>query len=349
MTDATISEELKKSADAILGIDPAQIEAAAELVYGAVKNKGQAIFMGNGGSSADAQHIAAELSGRFKMERPAMAGVCLSNIAPVTAIGNDYSYDIVFKRQVEAFARPGDVVVGISTSGNSKNVVLALERAKELGCKTLSFTGPGGKLKDIADVAVIIPSTDTAHIQEGYLAACHIMCGIVERKMFGRAAVLTDRDDTLCPDIPHNGDPAKMKVFPWVPEAVKRLNDAGLPVVVVTNQSGIGRGMYTVDDMNAVNAEMERQISAASGGRIDSIYYCPHRPDEGCSCRKPETGMGLQAISDMGLDPAKCWMVGDSDADMEFGKRLGMKCIRVSGTFTFKDAVDEILGNKGRS
>jgi len=346
MTDGIV-EELRKSSEAILGIDPRQIEAAAELVYEALKGKGQAIFMGNGGSSADAQHIAAELSGRYKMERPAMAGVCLSNIAPVTAIGNDYSYDIVFKRQVEAFARPGDAVVGMSTSGNSKNVILALERAKELGCRILSFTGPGGKLKDIADVAVIIPSTDTAHIQEGYLAACHIMCGIVEKKMFGRAAVLVDRDDTLCPDVPHNGDPAKMHVYPWVPAAVRRLNDAGLPVVMVTNQSGIGRGMFTVEDMEAVNAELMRQISESSGGRIDAVYFCPHRPDENCSCRKPATGMGLRAVSDLGLDPSKCWMVGDSDGDMEFGRRLGMHCIRVSGTFTFADAADEILGNVG--
>lgn len=158
----------------------------------------------------------------------------------------------------------------------------------------------------------------------------------------GRRAVLVDRDDTLCPDVPHNGDPAKMHVFPYVPDAVRRLNEAGFLVLVVTNQSGIGRGMYTLEDMKAVNAEMERQI-ASGGGRIDDVFFCPHRPDEMCDCRKPKTGMGVQAIRKYGLDVSRCYMVGDKDKDVEFGKSLGMKSYLVSGTFTFADAVGEIL------
>ena len=126
-----ISAELKRSADTISRIDPAQIRKAADILIEAFRNGGQAIFMGNGGSSADAQHIAAEFSGRYMLERPALPGVCLSNIAPVTAIGNDYSYDLVFKRQIEGICRKGDVVIGMSTSGNSKNVILAMEAAKE--------------------------------------------------------------------------------------------------------------------------------------------------------------------------------------------------------------------------
>ena len=182
MTD--IPAQLKRSAETISAIDPAQIQAAADAVSESLRQGGQAIFMGNGGSSADAQHIAAELSGRYMMERPALAGVCLSNIAPVTAIGNDYSYDVVFKRQIEAFCRKGDAVIGLSTSGNSKNVVLALEEAKRRGAVTRSFTGDGGVMKDMVDVAVIIPSHETPRIQEGYLCACHIMCDIIERTLF---------------------------------------------------------------------------------------------------------------------------------------------------------------------
>ena len=157
-------------------------------------------------------------------------------------------------------------------------------------------------------------------------------------------AVLLDRDDTICPDVPHNGDPAKMHVFPYAPAAVKRLNDAGYLVIVVTNQSGIGRGMYTVDDMVAVNEEMKSQLSR-SGAVVDDIYYCPHLPDAGCSCRKPETGMGLRAIADHDLDPSRCWMVGDKDADVEFGRRLGMRSLKVGPGFTLGDAVDEILSS----
>jgi D-sedoheptulose 7-phosphate isomerase len=180
-----IESELKKSSKIISNIDANQIESAAAMVMESLKNGGQVIFMGNGGSSADAQHIAAEFSGRYLIDRPAMAGVCLSNIAPVTAIGNDYSYDLVFKRQIEAICRKGDVVVGLSTSGNSKNVILALEAAKAKGAKTISFTGDGGKMREMTDVPVVIPTTETPHVQEGYLVACHIMCGLVEKRMYG--------------------------------------------------------------------------------------------------------------------------------------------------------------------
>ena len=160
--------------------------------------------------------------------------------------------------------------------------------------------------------------------------------------MTGARAVLLDRDDTICPDVPHNGDPAKMHVFPYAPEAVRRLNDAGYLVIVVTNQSGIGRGMYTVDDMVATNEEMKRQLSVA-GARIDDIYFCPHLPGEGCDCRKPKTGMGLRAIADHDLDPSQCWMVGDNDKDVKFGEALGMKALKVGPGFTLRDAVDRIL------
>lgn len=159
-----------------------------------------------------------------------------------------------------------------------------------------------------------------------------------------RKAVLLDRDDTICPDVPHNGDPAKMHVYPYSGDAIRRLNENGFLVIVVTNQSGIGRGMYGVSDMEAVNAEMERQL-AVSGASIDGIYFCPHRPDEGCACRKPGTDMGLRAISDYALDPSLCWMVGDKDADVEFGRRLGMRSLKVGPGFTLADAVDRILSS----
>lgn len=181
-----VANEFKKSSEIIAKIDAQQIIDAANLIVDAIKKGKKAIFMGNGGSSADAQHIAAEFSGRYLFDRPAMDAICLSNIAPVTAIGNDYTYDIVFKRQIEANCKAGDVVIGLSTSGNSKNVILAMERAKELGAKTISFTGACGKMREIADVAVQIPTTETPHVQEGYMVACHAMCDIVEKTMFGK-------------------------------------------------------------------------------------------------------------------------------------------------------------------
>ncbi len=342
MTIESIQAEFNRSAETISKIDPAQVRKAADIILEAFRNGGQVIFMGNGGSSADAQHIAAEFSGKYLIDRPALPSISLSNIAPVTAIGNDYSYDIVFKRQIEANCRKGDVVIGLSTSGNSKNVVLALEKAKEIGAKTISFTGDGGKMRDMVDCAVIIPSKETPRIQEGYLCACHTMCGIVEREMFGNRAVFIDRDDTVAKDVPYCHDPDLFNLYEGVPEAIRRLNESGFKVIMITNQSGIGRGYFTLDELNAVNSKMCREIEA-KGGHLDDIFYCPHTPEDHCSCRKPEIGMGIQAIMKHGINPHRSFMVGDHDKDIEFGKRLGCRSIKVSPEFTFVDAVEMIL------
>jgi len=338
----TIVAEFKRSAETIANIDPNQVRKAADIIIEAFKNGGQVIFMGNGGSSADAQHIAAEFSGRYLLERPALPSICLSNIAPVTAIGNDYTYDIVFQRQIEANCRKGDVVIGLSTSGNSKNVVLALEKAKEIGAKTISFTGDGGKMKDMVDCAVVIPSKETPRIQEGYLCACHTMCGIVEREMFGSRCVFIDRDDTIAKDVPYCSDPDKFHVFDDVPAAIKRLNDAGFLVIVITNQSGIGRGYFDESVLDAVHAKMRAEIEAG-GGRIDAIYHCPHTPEDHCSCRKPEIGMGIRAIMDHGIDTKRSFMIGDKEKDITFGERLGCRSILVGEGTSFSQAVDVIL------
>ncbi|NLU46149.1 MAG: HAD-IIIA family hydrolase [Euryarchaeota archaeon] len=338
-----ITAELKRSAEVIASIDPAEIRTAADMLLDAIKAGGQAIFMGNGGSSADAQHISAELSGRYAFDRPPMAGICLSNIAAVTAIGNDYSYDLVFKRQVDAVCRSGDIVIGMSTSGNSRNVILALEAAKAKGAKTISFTGDQGAMRDIVDHAVVIPSKETARVQEGYMAACHAICGIVEREMFGAKAVLVDRDDTLIADVPYCNDPSKVSLLPGAAAAVARLNRAGYKVILVTNQSGIGRGLVSHEQLDGVHRRLVSLLEA-EGGHLDGIYYCPHHPDDGCGCRKPGIEMGVRAIMEHHINPKASFMIGDSSGDEGFGKGLGLSTIRVSGGFTFADAVEKILG-----
>jgi len=163
------------------------IVGIAEKMIECYRAGGKVIFMGNGGSAADSQHLACELVSKFQMERAALQAIALSvNTSILTAIGNDYDYDQVFARQVEAWARPGDVVVGISTSGNSGNVVVAMEKAKELGAKTIAFTGEsGGKLASVADMCFKAPSGSTPRIQEAHITAGHIICDIVEKALFG--------------------------------------------------------------------------------------------------------------------------------------------------------------------
>ncbi|MCL4499485.1 MAG: D-sedoheptulose 7-phosphate isomerase [Chloroflexi bacterium] len=147
---------------------------------------GKVIFVGNGGSAADAQHLACELVGRFEMERSALPAVALNvNSSIVTAVGNDYGFDRVFARQIEAWAKPEDVVVFISTSGNSSNVVEAIEASKAIGAKTVGFTGrTGGRIRSMVDLCLQIPSDSTPRIQESHITAGHIICSLVERAFF---------------------------------------------------------------------------------------------------------------------------------------------------------------------
>lgn len=153
------------------------------------KNDGQVLFCGNGGSAADAQHIAAEFSGRFYFDRPPLNAEALHvNTSYLTAVGNDYSYNEIYARMVKARGRKGDVLVGISTSGNSGNVVRAIEVAKEQGMITVGFTGEtGGKMKELSDYLVNVPSIDTPRIQECHILVGHIICELVEEKLFGKA------------------------------------------------------------------------------------------------------------------------------------------------------------------
>jgi histidinol-phosphate phosphatase family protein len=250
----------------------------------------------------------------------------------------------VFQRQIEAICRKGDVVIGLSTSGNSRNVILAIEAAKRIGANTVSFTGNGGVLKEMTDIGVIIPTKETPRIQEGYLVACHAICGIVEREMFGRKAVLVDRDDTLARDVPYCDEPGKFNLFPGVPEAISRLNEAGYIVIVITNQSGIARGLFDEDTLAAIHGKLIREVEAG-GGRIEGIFYCPHHPGDGCTCRKPETDMGVSAIVTHNINPKESFMIGDHEKDMEFGRRLGLRTYQVSEKRTFVDVVDEILSD----
>ena len=160
-----------------------KVETLAAKVIDAFKKGNKVIFMGNGGSASDAQHLAAEFVGRFKKERPSLPALALNTYSStLTAIGNDYSYDVVFSRQIDGLAKEGDVVIGISTSGNSKNVYLALGLAKRKGCYTAAFLGKdGGTIKDMCDLPLIVNVKDTPHIQACHIFMGHCMCDLVDQ------------------------------------------------------------------------------------------------------------------------------------------------------------------------
>jgi D-sedoheptulose 7-phosphate isomerase len=169
---------IQKVIDSLTG----NIETACEMIVSTLKKGNKVLVAGNGGSAADAQHIAAELSGRFVKERKALPGIALTtDTSAITSIANDYGYEYVFSRQLEALGQTGDLFIGISTSGNSEGVLNAFKSAKKIGCKTLGLSGRnGGKMNGLCDLNIIVPSEITARIQEMHILIGHILCKAVD-------------------------------------------------------------------------------------------------------------------------------------------------------------------------
>ena len=175
--------------EAIISSDSlcSKVEQAAEAIVDACRNGGKVLFCGNGGSAADAQHLAAELSGRFLFDRPPLDAEALHcNSSHLTAVANDYSFDEIFARLVKARGRDGDILVGLSTSGSSPNIVHALQEARALRMKTVGFTGSkDGTMDPLCDILLKVPSTFTPHIQEAHITLGHYICEAVELQLFG--------------------------------------------------------------------------------------------------------------------------------------------------------------------
>lgn len=177
-------EESVKVKESLYKAELYNIEKAAGTIVRSLKAGGKLLVFGNGGSAADSQHIAAELVGRFRKERKALAAIALTvNTSAITAIANDYGYDVTFSRQIEALGKPEDIALGISTSGNSKNVIEAIKKAKAIGMKTISLTGcGGGKLKAECDISITIDSKETPRVQESHILIGHILCELIEEE-----------------------------------------------------------------------------------------------------------------------------------------------------------------------
>ncbi len=171
----------------------ALIADAAQTILNAYRAGGKVLLIGNGGSAADAQHIAAELVGRFKLEKIGLPAIALTtNTSIITALANDYGYDTIFSRQLEALATDKDVLIAITTSGASPNILKAVEMAHSKGVTVIGLTGEtGGKLKDVADLTIMVPSGDTARIQEAHITIGHIICSLVEKELFNESGSIS--------------------------------------------------------------------------------------------------------------------------------------------------------------
>ena len=180
--ESEFSEHLK-TAQATLEYIATPLEIAANLCIDTLKNGGKILIFGNGGSAADAQHIAAELVGRYKIERKGLAAIALTTDSSIlTCITNDYSYDYVFSRQIEALANNNDIAIGISTGGTSSNATSALKTARDLGCKTIGLSGRGGgEFNELCDVNLVVPGEDTPRIQEMHILMGHTICHLIDQ------------------------------------------------------------------------------------------------------------------------------------------------------------------------
>ena len=171
--------------------DVASVQKAGDILTHCYANGGKALFCGNGGSASDAQHLAAEFVGRYTYDRPSIPALALTvDTSAITAISNDYGYDQVFARQVSSLAVAGDVLVGITTSGHSDNVIKAMEQAQSMGVNTIGLTGESGEaLSHVCDVCICVPSSQTNHIQEMHIAVGHYLCGVVEHHLYPQTSV----------------------------------------------------------------------------------------------------------------------------------------------------------------
>lgn len=165
-----------------------EVEKVAMVVTEAFRKGNKVLLCGNGGSAADAQHIAAEFSGRFYSDRDPLPSEALHcNTSYLTAVGNDYGFEYVYSRIVKGMGKSGDILIGLSTSGNSVNIINAIEQAKKIGMITVGFTGKGGKMKDLCDHIINVPSTDTPRIQEAHIMVGHVVCQLVEEQLFNKS------------------------------------------------------------------------------------------------------------------------------------------------------------------
>lgn len=323
------------------------LPAVGRLMADAIRRGNKILVFGNGGSAAQAQHFAAELTGRFERTRSAMPALSLAaDCSAITAIANDFGFTHVFARQCEALARPGDIAVGLSTSGRSENVVAALAWCRSRGCLTVALTGAAGlSLRSIADHVLAVPATSSAVIQELHLLYLHLLCRFSEEAFaavstrVGRAdsvgprtrpVLFLDRDGTIMRDVGYPDRPEIIEIMPHAIDGLKEFADHGYHLVVVSNQSGVARGILSVQDVARVNEALARRLRE-HGIELDTILFCPHAPQDGCTCRKPNTDLFEFWLRGREVDLSDTWLVGDRPSDIEAGKALGLKTARLCG------------------
>ena len=335
-----------------------KLERIVELLLQAQENNRTVFILGNGGSASTASHMAVDLGkGTAVPGMPRLRVISLAdNIGLITAWGNDASYEVVFKEQLENLLDLRDIVIGITASGNSPNVLRAMEFARNKGATTIGFIGfGGGKLKQIVDIDVTVSSRNYGLVEDFHLSLNHILSQYLKqavtarlasnssptekdvgiRYLFSkppgagkRPAIFLDRDGVIN-ERAFGGYVTEWEQFRFIDgisESIAQLAKLNLPIIVISNQACIGKGLLPIASLGEITERFVATLRAV-GGRVDAVYYCPHTPEQHCGCRKPRTGLLERAGQEWGLDLNQSILIGDAVSDLEAARALECRAI----------------------
>lgn len=341
-----------------------QVERVATYLLEAYRNRTQVFFLGNGGSASTASHMAVDFGkGTAVPGHPRLRAISLTdNVGLLTAWANDTAYEEVFKEQLENLLEPQDVVVAISASGNSANVLRAVEFARRRGAKTIGLVGfGGGRLKNLVDVDITTSSHNYGQVEDFHLSLSHILSQFLreaihaQRTIGGelgsgnsshmkffysrpptngvRPAIFLDRDGVINQRIV-GGYVTEWEQFRFrdgIDQALASLCALELPIIVVSNQAAIGKRLLSAAMIREITDRFVAELGE-KGARIDAVYYCPHTVEENCPCRKPQSGLLESAAQDWKLDLTRSLLVGDSQSDVEAARAVDCAAVLVSSS-----------------
>jgi len=351
-------ERTRKNLDSIEDDLAERIDGLVEILLKA-RDEGRTIYiMGNGGSASTASHFASDLSVGATVEGlPRFRAIALTdNIPNMLAWANDINYEEIFSEQLKNLMNPEDIVVGISGSGNSANVINAIEYANQNGGITIGLSGfDGGKLMKYCQESIHVPSFYMQRVEDFHLLVEHLLTSLIREEgmikqnigikdFWHRKVIFLDRDGVIN-ERPSRGEYVKnwedFKFLPGAIESLKILAEEGYHIFLVSNQAGIGRGMMTEQDLSFVHQEFLEELKKQNV-EIAGFYYCPHEMNENCDCRKPKPGLFLKAAKDYNINLRKAIFVGDEDRDKEAAKATGCKFIRVTPERNLLDIVKSL-------
>ena len=325
---------LERMIEVIRGVDAAQLTDTFNALWRAWQTDRVVFIVGNGGSASTASHMANDLSKQAQVggRRPLRAHALTDSVETLTAFANDIGYENVFSAQLKTHARPGDVLVLFSYSGNSPNLTKAIETAKHLGLKTIAFGGNiGGRTRELCDHYVHVPSNDYGHVETAHLLFQHLLTDLLRTAahLALKPAILIDRDGVI---VKNRADYVKsrmeMEILPGALESIAALSKSGHRVFVITNQSAIGRGLTTLLEVESMHRQLAFEVSCV-GGNIEAFLVCPHTPEDRCECRKPAPGLFYQARDRYGVDLKSAVMIGDVVTDAQAAQAAGCASILV--------------------